>query len=347
MRKLYLIGLILLLSIVVACNQDEEVQVEEEDDDVEIEEDEEEEEVVATPQYVYPLTGEETDAEVTNRALAVMVNNHTAARPQTGLVNADIVYEFLAEGPITRFLAIYHSDIPEVVGPVRSARSYYIETAKAHDAIYIYHGAANFIEDDLRAGWVENLNGAYYDNDGFLFKRESFRQAPHNSYVLLENAYEVATRNNIAKEMDHEPWDFLSESDVVNGEDANDINIFYYNQLNVSFSYNPSNEQYTRYSDGTMSVDLNTEEPVEVANILIYETEHRVIDDASRRFIDRESGGRGYLIQKGKIQEIEWRNVNGLMKPFIDGEIAKLAPGKTWVNIIPLSPGLDEAVTYE
>src|SRR5690625_6448169 len=184
MRKLYLIGFILLLSIVVACNQNEEVQVEEEDDDVEIEEDEEEEEVVAAPQFVYPFTGEEVESEVTNRALAVMVNNHTAARPQTGLVNADIVYEFLAEGAITRFLAIYQSEIPEVVGPVRSARSYYIETAKAHDAIYIYHGAANFIEEDLRAGWIENLNGAYYDNDGFLFKRESFRKAPHNSYEI-------------------------------------------------------------------------------------------------------------------------------------------------------------------
>src|SRR5690625_5077049 len=140
MRKWYLVGLILLLSLVVACNGDEEEVVEDPEEEEDIELEEEVEDGVATPEFVYPFTGEEVESEVTNRALAVMVNNHTAARPQTGLVNADIVYEFLAEGAITRFLAIYQSEIPEVVGPVRSARSYYIETAKAHDAIYIYHG---------------------------------------------------------------------------------------------------------------------------------------------------------------------------------------------------------------
>lgn len=73
---------------------------------------------------------------------------------------------------------IFQSQLPEAVGPVRSARSYYIETAKAHEALYIYHGAANFIEEDLRAGWVDNLNGAYYDDDGFLFKRNPSEE-PH------------------------------------------------------------------------------------------------------------------------------------------------------------------------
>lgn len=317
----------------------------EESEPEELEEPEEEPE----PEFTYPLTGIGTDEKPTNRVLAVMINNHNRARPQTGLVKADMVYEFLAEGPISRFLALYHSDIPDVVGPVRSAREYYIETAKAHNALYVYHGAAAFLEVDLRAGWVDNLNGMYYDNDQFLFKRESFRRAPHNSYALLPNAYEVAARNNLDREMEHESWDFMTDEELENieGEEAHQVNINYFDNLHVSYTYDPENEVYTRYSDGEKTADLNTEEPMQVSNILIYETEHRVIDDQLRRFIDLESGGNGYLVQKGKIKPIEWRNVDGLMKPFIDGEIAKLAPGKTWINVIPLSPGIEQAVTFE
>src|SRR5690625_2031129 len=81
----------------------------------------------------FPLTGIETEEEVTNRAIAVMVNNHPQARPQSGLSKADIVFEMLTEGNITRFLAIYQSTPPEVVGPVRSAREYYFTLASGYD----------------------------------------------------------------------------------------------------------------------------------------------------------------------------------------------------------------------
>lgn len=348
MRKYYVVGLVLMLLFLgVACQgDDEEVQeAEPEEEPVEEEVEVEEEE---SP-YRYVLTGLEADDEYVNRILAVMVNNANVARPQTGLIDADIVYEFLAEGAITRFLALYQSTIPEVVGPVRSARSYYIDTARDHGAIYIYHGAADFIEEDLRAGWVDNLNGAYYDNDEFLFKRESFRKAPHNSYVLLEHAYDVASRNNIETEREHEWVDFYEEDELsqITGEAVSDVNVRYYDQQNVSYTYDPVSEKFERFADGEPSIDLVTEEQLSYDNVLIYETHHEVIDAQNRRFIDLESGGKGYLLQKGTIQEIEWRNVDGLMYPYIGDEQAKLVPGKTWINIIPDSPGIAENVTYE
>ncbi|KHE67054.1 DUF3048 domain-containing protein, partial [Halobacillus sp. BBL2006] len=67
---------------------------------------------------VYPLTGEAADEAVDHRVIAAMVNNHTKARPQSGLSQADIVYEVLAEGQITRFLALFHSQIPDTIGPI-------------------------------------------------------------------------------------------------------------------------------------------------------------------------------------------------------------------------------------
>ena len=69
-----------------------------------------------------------------------MVNNHPKARPQSGLHKADIVYEILAEGDVTRFLPYFQSEKPENIGPVRSARDYYIDLAKGLNALYIAHG---------------------------------------------------------------------------------------------------------------------------------------------------------------------------------------------------------------
>ena len=120
-----------------------------------------------------------------------MVNNHPQARPQSGLSKADIVFEMLTEGDITRFLAIYQSTAPEVVRPSRSIRIFFTLADEGYDAIYVYHGAANFVNDMIKTRGIENLPGAVYDNDGHLFVRESFRKAPHNSYFQFGAAYDV------------------------------------------------------------------------------------------------------------------------------------------------------------
>src|SRR5690625_277195 len=85
-----------------------------------------------------PLTGIGTNEAADNRTIGVMVNNHSQARPQSGLLEADIVFEILAEARITRLLALYQSEIPDVVGPVRSAREYYFTLANNYDALYVY-----------------------------------------------------------------------------------------------------------------------------------------------------------------------------------------------------------------
>src|SRR5699024_12217957 len=114
--------------------------------------------------------------------VGVMVNNHQEARPQSGLSKADIVFEILAEGSITRFLALFQSEQPDVVGAVRSAREYYANLADGYGALYVYHGAADFVDDMIAIWGCEHLKGSFYDNVGLFFKWIDFRSAPHNSY---------------------------------------------------------------------------------------------------------------------------------------------------------------------
>src|SRR5699024_7541769 len=194
MRKL-LFTLVILALLFTVCSKDKAEDNEGKDDETSPETD-------SKTEQQYPFTGLTTDEENNQRPVAVMVNNHPKARPQSGLSQADVVFEVLAEGSITRFLAIYQSEQPEVVGPVRSAREYFCELTDGYDAIYVYHGAANFVEQMIQERQVENINGASFDNDGHVFKRESFRQAPHNSYFLFDAVNDVAEQKGYATEGD-------------------------------------------------------------------------------------------------------------------------------------------------
>lgn len=341
MRKtMYLFFSLFIIVLLTSCSKEEEnTQPNEQRKPIETEE---------TFESVYPLTGMETNAPIDNRIVSVMVNNHTKARPQSGLAEADIVFEILAEGPITRFLALYHSNFPDVVGPVRSAREYYFTLAQGYDALYVYHGAADFINDMIVQRGVDFLNGSIYDNDGYLFKRESFRVAPHNSYLQLGTVYDVANKKGYETTTNYETLPFLSDEEVSNlsGDAAKHIEIVYSdNPMEiVEFEFVETTGKYLRYNDREQTVELDSGNPIQVDNVFIVETHHEVIDAQNRRYIDLESGGNAYLIQKGVVQYLEWENQDGRIIPVKDGEVVEFAPGQTWINVIPTNPGIDQSV---
>lgn len=341
--------------IISGCSKNEETTV---DPDVEpVEEAEpvvvepvEEDNVIVEPVYenIYPLTGVGTNDEVNNRVIAVMINNHPKARPQTGLHKADIIYEALAEGFITRFVALYQSEVPENVGPIRSSRDYYIDLSKGYDALYVCHGYSPEAQIMMDVNHeIDFLNGIY--RDGTLFKRANFRKAPHNSYITSENILKGADIKGYEVTQEVKPLLFLNTEEVENleGQIAENLMITYSKSYNttVSYNYDKEKEQFERYSNGVQTVDYETEIPIMLDNIFVVEVPHKTIDNVGRRELNLNAGGKGYLIQKGIINEIEWKNSNGRILPFKDGQEVGFVPGKTWINIIPTSPGLEEAVS--
>ncbi|GEM02898.1 putative lipoprotein YerB [Halolactibacillus halophilus] len=291
------------------------------------------------PDIMAPLTGEAIDEPLNNRIIAVMVNNHPKARPQSGLSAADIVFEILAEGNITRLMAMFHSKVPDVIGPVRSARPYYFNLADDYGALYIYHGAAGFIEDMLKNGAADYLNGAYYDNNQMLFKRESFRVAPHNSYLLTNGIEATATNKGYSLEQSPEPLTFTRE-DIKTTETASDISFSYGNET-TRYVYDTTLETYTRFNDQAQTKELSDETPITLDNIFILETDHEVIDSAGRREIDLTSSGDALLLQKGYVKRVKWENRDGRLLPVENGEVVPFVPGQTWVNVLPTSRGID------
>lgn len=342
MKKKYVFGSILLSGalLLVGCNAKEEESITEP-----IVEPVEEE-----VYYITPFTGEKVSEEVTMRPVVATINNHPDARPQSGIASADIVYEMLAEGDVTRFLALFQSEIPSNIGPIRSARSYFIDVAKGLDAFYIAHGYSPEAHTMLKNKVVDNINGMHYD--GSIFKRSKDRVAPHNSYISGENVEVAAEKVGASLLYNNKvSYNFLEEEDIVNtGLDANEVNVNYSSnkRFNSSYEYNPESKTYIRKSAGVQTVDYITGDPVELSNILVFEMTHTVIDREGRRDIDITSGGAAYVFQEGNMRQVLWENDNGLLKAVeVDGTEVKLVPGKTWIHFVPTNPGIDTIVTYQ
>lgn len=298
--------------------------------------------------YYTPFTGEALVEPASKRPFLVTINNHPQARPQSGISAADIVFEMLAEGDVTRFLALYHSEMPENIGPVRSARSYFVEIAKGLDAFYVAHGYSPEAQTMLNNRVVDHLNGMHYD--GTLFKRASHRVAPHNSYITPDNILLGAEKTNTSMLYNKKvSYPFYDEQESVKiGNSATTIDVSYGSQtFNSRYEYEPTSKTYGRSSAGVATIDELTNKQVHVTNILFLEMPHKVIDQQGRRDIDLESGGKAYVASHGSIREVAWANRDGLLVAIEEsGEQVLLAPGKTWVHFIPTSPGLATAVTY-
>lgn len=282
--------------------------------------------------WTFPLTGIPTNEKAMQRAVAVMINNYPAARPQSGLHKADIVYEVLAEGDITRLLAIYQSEQPNVIGPVRSARDYFVQLSNGFHALYVCHGWSPEAQTLLKSGAADYLNGLFYD--GTLFWRDRTRKAPHNSYISFEHIKKGAEKNGYVFEEEVKPLPFFT-NDLTNAIKATNIDVVYSKRSYAHVHYAYDGAKYVRSSGGEPTVDRETNTPIAVENVFVIEAVHRIIDDYGRRDIDFMSGGNGYLFQKGTVQHVQWKNVDGRLLPYKDGVPLGFIPGKTWIQVVP------------
>jgi hypothetical protein len=350
MKKMILTTIVLSAAIIAGCT-DKEDQVEEVQANVQEQEGFSAEDVVEEQvlPYVTPFTGERVEEEVSTRPILVTINNHPLARPQSGLAQADVVYEMLAEGDVTRFLALYQSELPDSIGPIRSARDYFIDIAKGLDAFYIAHGYSPDAKSMLDKKVVQHMNGMQYD--GIYFKRSSERKAPHNSYTTGESiglgAEKVGASLLYQKKVSYPFYEV--EDSVKIGVQANEVAIQYSNggKFNSHYVYDAEKNRYTRFSANIRTEDYVTKQPIELANVLFFEMPHRVIDNEGRRDITLEGGGNAYLFQAGIMREVKWTNEDGLLIAIEeDGTEVKLVPGKTWIHFVPTSPGIATSVTY-
>ncbi|SFS75682.1 DUF3048 domain-containing protein [Marininema halotolerans] len=280
-----------------------------------------------------PFTGEPL-VEENRPAVMVMINNHRAARPQTGLSKADMVIEALAEGEITRFAAFYHSNMEGTVGPVRSVRPYFLDMAKGSHAVVAHAGGSKAALQEINDEKLPSLDGIH--KEARRFYRVHFRKAPHNLYTDLQKLHEGANAiTNITKNPIVSPYHFNRNGAMEKGQVAKEVHLSYHRLYKASYRYDEESGRYIRYSQGIEQKDRETKEPLTMENVWVIKAPQRVIDSAGHRRIDWDQGGNGMLFQKGKGISIAWKEEDGWIIPLMDGKVAPLIPGKSWINIIP------------
>jgi hypothetical protein len=293
-----------------------------------------------------PLTGELVDPSVIERTpMAVVIENHPDARPQSGYPDADLVFETLAEGGITRTLAIFHSKSPNEIGPVRSARPYFVEWAKSLDTTFAHvGGSADAISLISRLG-VSDLNQFSF---GSYFWRVNSRYAPHNVYTSVEKL--IAAAKSAGYGLNKKPKEFSFKTDVSAESRPAEQNIsisFSGPDFLVGYKYSKDANSYLRSVGGYPHKDSVSGSQLTVKNIVVLFTS--IVpsrSSAGEQAVDIATTGTGigYLFQDGKTINIKWsRSGNGYYKlTDASGVEVKFNPGQTWFEVVPSG----NSVTY-
>lgn len=288
------------------------------------------------PSYFCPLDGVKVESEVEKRAVAVMVENLSTIRPQSGLSSACIVFEALAEGGITRFLAVYaHSDAQEV-GPVRSARTYYVALARGLDALYAHCGGSITAMKAVKQWGVSDLDQFRYSQ---AYWRKKGVAAPHNLYTSISKVREVADKAGLEVEGDPLKWPHKKDKPLSGRPFGQDITIdFSSPAYRVEYNYDQNSNTYLRKNGGEPHTDRANGKQLAAHNVIVLFVPTSNSPAGSGLLdIDIIGEGESLVFRDGVVEEGIWqKNSAGSSLRFLeeDGKEFKLNKGQTWVEIV-------------
>lgn len=278
-----------------------------------------------------------------DRPIAVMIDNHNEAWPQAGLQDAYMVYEIVVEGGETRMMALFKGADVEKIGPVRSARHYFIDYSMENDAIYTHFGQSPQAESDLKKFKIDDINGI--SEDGVTFWRVKDKNSPHNAVTSTEKLLESAkkkkykTTSSKASVLNY----ITDEVNLENGQEAVKITIPHSNLQTVQYLYDEENKAYERYARKKEQTDWTTKKTITAKNIIITFCDNYTLEDKEnkgRQGLKNIGTFDGYYITNGKAIKIkctkEARNEQTIYKD-LDGNKIEVNDGNTFINICPIN----------
>ena len=305
--------------------------------------------------YRNPFNGAAISEPWSLRPFTVMINNHTEALPQCGVGGADIIYEVLVEGGITRMMAVF-SDIREAdtLMAVRSIRPYYLDIALSYGAVICHAGGSDEAYSRISNEKLNNIDGVRGSGYGLtVFDRDRARVSAgigleHTMYTDGEKLYEAAINKGYTLEVDPDGYDAglrFSDGDGVpkGGESAERI-VVSFGYKTTDLLYDSESGMYTasQYNARYEYVDGNTGEPVEFRNVIGIFAPARTLDGYGRLAIDTTVGGAGYYCCGGKYVPITWKRSAGESFRYYleNGKELEISEGRTYIAIMPTEGGM-------
>jgi len=295
---------------------------------------------------LWPLRGNTAgDREaIHRRPLVIKVANDVVARPQSGLAQADVIFEIPVEGGITRYALVFHSQDPSRVGPVRSARQSDLNYLAALRAILAHVGASESVTKMVRDAAA---GGAFVDVDEFqhseAFERVKGKVAPYNAYTSGGKLRESAGAAGRAR-VDVPALQFDASGGKATGAAATSLTVPYPGAAKVSYAYDASAGGYRRTQGGKPTTDEDAKREVLPDNVVVIKTEVKEIpgtaDVTGAPSVDFRATGTGavVILREGMRFDGQWtRGGNSDMYRFTDsaGATIPLKPGLTWIHIVP------------
>ena len=293
------------------------------------------------------------------RPLAVMIENHSESRPQSGLSSADIVYEAVAEGGITRFMAMFYCNLSDTqVGPVRSARTYFLDWTSEYDPLYAHVGGANTpgpadaLGQMVRYG-IKSLNqfGIGFPTYWRDYQRLGHPVATeHTMYSTTQKLWAVGEKrewtnvdeDGVSWDKNFSPWKFKDDK---GGESASAPTVnFWDSQSNyrVEWNYDSSCNCYLRKNGGEPHLDLNNNKQLAVKNIVVQLQRESNANDGYEGNVHLLYGtvgnGKALIFQDGKVIEGKWQKVSRTSRSrYLDsrGKEIEFNRGLIWIQTVP------------
>lgn len=338
------------------------------------------------------FTAEEKKLWSDKRPLMVMIENHADSRPQSGLSNADIVYEAVAEGGITRFMAIYYCQAQRGapnrydIGPVRSARTYFLDLASEYSdyPLYTHVGGANCsaatpggpcttnrkaqaIEQISQYGW--NNRGTWGDLSQFSLPYKVCRREPertgevrdteHTMYCSTSELWATAATRGLTNQTlinknswdkNFRSWKFDQKDQGNSAATVNNISFDFwtgYKDYSVSWQYQSTTNSYLRSNGGASHTDFNADEQLTAKNILVQLVkESRSIDEHGHNLYEVIGSGKGFLFQNGGKIDITWSKANRVSRTIFKDSSGKEVSFVPGVTWIEIIPK-ENIVNYE
>lgn len=315
---------------------------------------------ISYPDGINSLTGLPYPSEEARnrRNLMVKISNFPpVVRPQTSVNMADVVFEYEVEGAVTRFAAIFRTNAPTHVGPVRSGRLVDLQLAPMYNALWAYSGSSqpimDIVLDGERTPWGFNIFSPQFgdncEDSGFCrFPKEGLA-FEHTLYLDTNLLWEKATRRGVNLPERARGFAFSEEvppSDFT----ADEIEVNFWGQLNAVWTYDQTTSRYLRFTDGEPHLDASDNQQLWADNLVIIQVPHNERPD----LFEQESKSASldialwnqndifqtaYIFRDGKQYSGLWSRPNtnmgtALQLTLRDGEPIRLKPGRTWVMIV-------------
>lgn len=302
---------------------------------------------------VSPLDGERYPEDVANRhTLGVMIENHPDSRPQFGLTDASVVYEAIAEGGITRFLALYGPKIPDKAGPVRSARTYYLDWCLEYDCFYGHVGGNIDALDLIPKIGIKDLDQFRLGTKAYFRQPRKGIATEHTMYTTPSKLYAIAGERGWNQTGGQPAISYKQDIGTKNRPASQSVAVdISSKQFNTSWSYDPTTNAYTRSMGGVAHKDGKTGEQIKSKVLIVQEVVSRPTTTRINEhgfIFDTIGTGKAKIIQDGVVTEATWKKSsqkNRTIFTDVSGDEIKMNTGQRWITVV--NPGTKVTVAAQ